>query len=125
MPDQLRQKGSFTTTLMNQAAEDATPDLDRVGGVLAEAFGLPAALAKPDVRREAWAPARPPRQPRPGTSVVQGVHRCALGRCSGDVAVPGGPGRQGRAAQLQPGSVVCQRVCLAERLLLCKLLVVA
>ncbi len=59
VPERLRQKGSFTTTLMNQAAEDATPDLDRVGGVLAEAFGLPAALAKPDVRREARAPAGP------------------------------------------------------------------
>ena len=52
MPERLRRKGSFSTTLMNLAAEDAAPDLARVGAVLEEAFGLPAAQAKPDVRRE-------------------------------------------------------------------------
>ena len=52
MPERLRRKGAFSTTLMNVAAEDAAPDLARVGAVLEEAFGLPAAQAKPDVRRE-------------------------------------------------------------------------
>ncbi|KAK9825122.1 hypothetical protein WJX81_000028 [Elliptochloris bilobata] len=52
VPERLRRMGAFTTTLMNLAAEDATPDLARVGAVLEEAFGLPAVQTKPDIRRE-------------------------------------------------------------------------
>ncbi len=45
VPERLRQAGSFTTTLMNLAAEDATPDLARVSAVLGEAFDLAPAQA--------------------------------------------------------------------------------